>query len=67
MTTTNLTLEQRLEFWTTKATKLRLLGEHEIYKWEYDTCLENIALLKRLLRRRRERQRLRSSSIKASP
>lgn len=67
MAVTNLTLEQRLEFWTTKATKLRLLGEHETYKWEYDTCLENIALLKRLLQRRQERQRLRSSSIKASP
>lgn len=67
MAITNLTLEQRLEFWTGKATKLRLLGEHEIYKWEYDTCLENIALLKRLLQRRQERLRLRSSSIKESP
>lgn len=67
MAITDLTLEQRLEFWTAKATKLRLLGEHEIYKWEYDTCLENIALLKRLLQRRQERRRLRSSSTKGCP
>ena len=37
-------LHQELEYWTTKAAKLKLLGEHETYKREYDTCLEKMAL-----------------------
>ena len=59
-------LQQELEFWTGKATKLKLLGEHETYKWEYDTCLEKIALFQRLLDKR-QGGLLRSSSTKASP
>lgn len=59
-------LHQELEYWTTKAAKLKLLGEHETYKREYDTCLEKMALLQRLLDKRQEAP-LRSSSIKASP
>ena len=58
--------QQKLEFWTVKAAKLKLLGEHETYKWEYDTCLEKMALFQRLLDKKQE-ARLRSSSIKASP
>lgn len=46
--------------------KLKLLGEHETYKWEYDTCLEKTALFQRLLDKKQEAL-LRSSSIKASP
>ena len=46
--------------------KLKLLGEHETYKWEYDICLEKMALLQRLLDKKQE-ARLHSSSIKASP
>ena len=59
-------LQQELAFWQGKAAKLKLLGEHETYKWEYDTCLEKIALFQRLLDKRQEAL-LRSSSIKASP
>ena len=59
-------LQSRLEFWTGKAAKLRLTGEHETYKWEYDTCLENMALLQRLLDKRQEAL-LRFSSTKSSP
>lgn len=59
-------LQRQLEFWTTKAAKLKLLNEHETYKWEYDTCLEKIALFQRLLDKRQEAL-LRSSSIKDSP
>ena len=59
-------LKAMLEYWASKAAKLKLLGEHETYKWEYDTCLEKIALFQRLLGKRQE-ARLRSSSIKASP
>ena len=59
-------LHQELEYWTTKAAKLKLLGEHETYKWEYGTCLEKMALFQRLLDKRQEVP-LRSSSIKASP
>ena len=58
-------LQRELEFWTAKAIKLKLLGEHETYKWEYDTCLEKMALSQRLLEKRQARPR--SSSIKASP
>ena len=59
-------LRARLEHWATKAAKLKLNGEHETYKWEYDTCLEKMALFQRLLDKRQEAL-LRSSSIKASP
>ena len=59
-------LQQELEFWTGKATKLKLLGEHETYKWEYDTCLEKIALFQRLLDKR-QGALLRSSSTKPHP
>ena len=59
-------LQQELAFWQGKAAKLKLLGEHETYKWEYDTCLEKIALFQRLLDKKQEAP-LRSSSIKASP
>ncbi len=58
--------QRALEFWTAKAAKLRLLGEHETYKWEYDTCLERMALFQRLLDKRQEAL-LRSSSTKPSP
>lgn len=51
---------------TGKAAKLKLDGEHETYKWEYDTCLEKMALFRRLLDKRQETL-LRSSNIKASP
>lgn len=59
-------LQRELEFWTGKAAKLKLNGEHETYKWEYDTCLEMMTLFQRLLDKRQETL-LRSSSIKASP
>ena len=59
-------LQRELEFWTGKAAKLKLNGEHEIYKWEYDTCLEKMALFQRLLGKK-QGVLLRSSSIKASP
>ena len=59
-------LREELAYWTSKAAKLKLLGEHEIYKWEYDTCLEKMALFQRLLDKKQEAL-LRSSSIKASP
>ena len=61
-------IQCELEFWTGKAAKLKLklLGEHETYKWEYDTCLEKMALFQRLLDKKQEAL-LRSSSIKASP
>ena len=45
-------LQQKLAFWQGKAAKLKLLGEHETYKWEYDTCLEKMALFQRLLDKR---------------
>ena len=59
-------LQRELEFWTGKAAKLRLTGEHETYKWEYDTCLEKMALFQRLLDKRQEAL-LRSSNTKPSP
>ena len=59
-------LQRGLEFWTGKAAKLKLTGEHETYKWEYDVCLEKMALFQRLLDKKQEAL-LRSSSIKASP
>lgn len=58
--------ELNLQFYTRKAAVMKLRGEHETYKWEYDTCLEKMALFQRLLDKRQEAL-LRSSSIKASP
>ena len=53
------------------ATRIRILenqqtGEHETYKWEYDTCLEKIALFQRLLDKRQVARHL-SSSTKPHP
>ena len=59
-------LQRSLKFWTGRAATLKLTGEHETYKWEYDVCLEKIALFQRLLDKKQEAL-LRSSSIKASP
>ena len=59
-------IQRRLEFWTSKAAKLKLTGEHKTYKWEYDVCLEKMALFQRLLDKKQEAL-LRSSNIKASP
>lgn len=59
-------LQQELAFWQGKAAKLKLLGEHETYKWEYDTCLEKIALFQRVLDKRRAARR-HSSSTKPPP
>ena len=59
-------LQRELEFWAGKAAKLKLSGEYETYKWEYDTCLERMALFQRLLDKRQEAL-LRSSSTKPSP
>ena len=59
-------LQQELAFWQGKAAKLKLLGEHETYKWEYDTCLEKIALFQRLLDKRQVARHL-SSSTKSLP
>lgn len=59
-------LQRELTFWQNKAAKLKLLGEHETYEWEYRTCLERITLFQRLLDKKQEAL-LRSSSTKASP
>lgn len=59
-------LQRELEFWTGKAAKLKLNGEHETYKWEYELCLERMALFQRLLDKR-QGALLRSSSTKCSP
>ena len=59
-------LQRALEFWTGKAAKLKLTGEHETYKWEYDVCLEKMALFQRLLDKKQEAL-LRSSNTKGSP
>ena len=59
-------LEEELKYWVSKAAKLKLNGEHETYKWEYDTCLEKMALFQRLLDKRQEAL-LRSSNTKANP
>ena len=59
-------LKDELRFWSGKAAALKLKGEHETYKWEYDTCLEKMALFQRLLDKKQEAL-LRSSNIKASP
>ena len=63
---TRVQAELNLQLWTRKAAAMKLRGEHETYKWEYDTCLERMALFQRLLDKRQEAL-LRSSSIKASP
>ena len=60
------TTELSLQFWTRKAAVMKLLGEHETYKWEYNICLEKMALFQRLLDKK-QGGRLHSSSIKASP
>ena len=65
-TSSNSTKTPRWAFWQGKAAKLKLLGEHEIYKWEYDTCLEKIALFQRLLDKRQVARHL-SSSTKPHP
>ncbi len=59
-------LQRELAFWRAKAAKLKLLGGHETYKWEYDTCLEKIALFQRLLDKRQVARHL-SSSTKPHP
>ena len=59
-------IQRELEFWAGKAAKLKLNGEHETYKWEYDTCLERMALFQRLLDIRQEAL-LRYSRTKPSP
>lgn len=53
-------------FWTGKAAKLKLNGEHETYKREYELCLEKIALFQRLLDKRQVARHL-SSSTKPLP
>ena len=58
--------ELNLQFWTRRAAVMKLRGEDQTYKWEYDTCLEKMALFQRLLDKRQEAL-LRSSSTKASP
>ncbi len=58
--------ELNLQFWTRKAAVMKLRGEDQTYKWEYDTCLEKMALFQRLLDKKQEAL-LRSSSIKANP
>ena len=45
---------------------MKLRGGDKTYKWEYDTCLEKIALFQRLLDKRQVARHL-SSNIKASP
>ena len=58
--------ELNLQFWTRKAAVMKLRGEHETYKWEYDTCLEKMALFQRLLDKRQVARHL-SSSTKPLP
>lgn len=62
---TTVRFQQELAFWQGKAAKLKLLGEHETYKWEYELCLERIELFQRLLEKREARRR--SSSTKPHP
>ena len=59
-------LQRELEFWASKAVKLKFKGEHETYKREYDTCLEKMALFQRLLDKRQVARHL-SSSTKPHP
>lgn len=49
-------LDEEIEFWTSKAARMVLMGEQETYEWEYNQCMEKIALFKRL-KARREYQR----------
>ena len=58
--------ELNLQFWTRKAAVMKLRGEDKTYKWEYDTCLERMALFQRLLDKKQEALP-RSSSTKPSP
>ncbi len=58
--------ELNLQFWTRKAAVMKLRGEDQTYKWEYDTCLEKIALFQRLLDKRQVARHL-SSSTKPHP
>lgn len=45
-------LSAKLDYWVAKAAKHKLLGEEQIHRWEYDTCLANVALFQRLIARR---------------
>ena len=58
--------ELNLQFWTRKAAVMKLRGEDQTYEWEYELCLERMALFQRLLDKRQEAL-LRSSSTKANP
>ena len=58
-------IQKNLAFWQGKAAKLKLLGEHKTYKWEYELCLERIELFQRL-QEKREARRL-SSNTKPRP
>ena len=58
--------ELNLQFWTRRAAVMKLRGEDKTYKWEYDTCLERMALFQRLLDKKQEAL-LRSLSTKDSP
>lgn len=49
-------IQKNLSFWQGKAAKLKLLGEHETYKWEYELCLERIELFQRLQEKREARR-----------
>lgn len=60
-------LEERLEYWQGKAAKMRLLNESKTYIWEYETCLERIALYQRMLQKKVKVGHHHSSSTKASP
>ena len=63
---TRVQAELNLQFWTRKAAVMKLRGEDKTYKWEYDTCLERMALFQRLLDKK-QGVLLRSSNTKASP
>ena len=54
--------ELNLRYWRTKAATMKLRGEDKTYKWEYDTCLERMALFQRVLEKRKQRGALRLSS-----
>ena len=60
------TLKEQLGYWTGKAAKMLLTGEHKTYEWEYNTCLERKALFQRLLDKRQVARHL-SSSTKPHP
>jgi hypothetical protein len=46
-----------------KAAKMRLLGEDEIYVWEYQSCLRRIRARERLKRRRSLRTKGKASTL----